>query len=462
MAANPGMKRAVIYCRQSLDRAGDGLAVERQEAACRGLAAARGWDVVGVETDNSISGYSGKARPAWERVLERATSGAVDIIITWQLDRITRNMNDLEHLIKLGENYGVGVVTASGDLDLTQDSGRMVARILAAVASGEVERKATRQRLQSEQRAAKGQPKWSRRPFGFNLDKTHRADEANELRRAYERVAAGETVASVAYDMAARGITGTSGVPFTPATLGTLLHDRRNWGRLSFRGEDAGPGDWEPIVSPELADTVTAMRKRKGQGGSPGRHRDTWLTGVATCSKCGETVHSVHKARMKVRSYTCQRGCLTLDQEFADAVVLRKLVAILEDSGYQHQAENVATENAEAIAGLRLELDQLAAKIDAATEDYGSDLITREAYLKLVTGWRSRADDAQSELDTLTASSSAGYFDPEVLASSLDQMEGDEVRRFIGDRVRVTLTGKGRGRGKVETPDLVDVQPILG
>jgi len=61
--------RAVIYTRQSLDRDGSGDAVARQLEACEKLCAARGWDVVARWTDNSVSAFSGKPRPGYDRAL---------------------------------------------------------------------------------------------------------------------------------------------------------------------------------------------------------------------------------------------------------------------------------------------------------------------------------------------------------------------------------------------------------
>src|SRR5690606_28616970 len=151
-------KRAVIYTRVSLDRTGEQASVQRQEQACRALATAREWEVVGVRTDNSVSATSGEERPEWRAVLDMIDAGEVDVVIAWHMDRITRTMLELEELITLAVDKGVGVTTATGDIDLTTDVGRMVARILAAVARAEVERKAARQRLGNSQRAAAGCP----------------------------------------------------------------------------------------------------------------------------------------------------------------------------------------------------------------------------------------------------------------------------------------------------------------
>ncbi|MDQ3715476.1 MAG: recombinase family protein, partial [Actinomycetota bacterium] len=162
--------RSVIYARQSLDRSGEGAAIERQVADCRKLAEARGWDVVEVVSDNDISASNGKARPGYQRVLTMIESGSVDRVVVWAVDRLTRRMRDLEDVVDLCERTGVSIATVSGDIDLSTDMGRMVARILASVARGEVERKGTRQKRANLQRAQKGDVGWTRRPFGYQRD----------------------------------------------------------------------------------------------------------------------------------------------------------------------------------------------------------------------------------------------------------------------------------------------------
>src|SRR5690606_9959422 len=186
------MRRAVIYARVSLDKTGEGASVERQLEACRALAVARGWDVVDEKVDNSISAWSNKRRPAWEAVLEMVDRREVEVIVAWHLDRVTRSMKELERLIALSVERGVGVATATGDIDLTTDTGRMVARIVAAVAAAEVERKGARQRLANAQRAAKGVKTYGHRPFGWTADQSELVEEeAALLRKAADDVIAG-------------------------------------------------------------------------------------------------------------------------------------------------------------------------------------------------------------------------------------------------------------------------------
>lgn len=66
---------AAVYCRISKDSDGQGLGVERQQELCEQLAEEKGWQVAEVYVDSDLSAYSGKARPAYERMLADLEAG---------------------------------------------------------------------------------------------------------------------------------------------------------------------------------------------------------------------------------------------------------------------------------------------------------------------------------------------------------------------------------------------------
>src|SRR3954470_21138712 len=79
--------RAVLYVRQSLDAAGDGLAVARQEKVCRELCASRGFAVVGVYADNDASASTTRERKQFKVMLDAAADDQFDVIVAYHLDR---------------------------------------------------------------------------------------------------------------------------------------------------------------------------------------------------------------------------------------------------------------------------------------------------------------------------------------------------------------------------------------
>ena len=137
--------RAGIYLRQSRDRYGTGLAVGRQREDCLRLCSDRGWEPVQY-VDNDVSAYSGKRRPAYERMLADIEAGQLGAVVVWDLDRLHRRPVELEQFIHLADKHRLALATVSGDTDLATDSGRLFARVKGAVARSEGERKSTRQK----------------------------------------------------------------------------------------------------------------------------------------------------------------------------------------------------------------------------------------------------------------------------------------------------------------------------
>lgn len=324
------MKRAAIYARVSLDKTGEQQSVARQLEACRGLAVARGWDVVEECVDNSISAWSNKQRPAWERVLTMLERGEVDVVIAWHLDRLTRSMKELERLIALSVERGAGVATATGDIDLTTDTGRMVARILAAVAAQEVERKAARQRLANAQRAATGAKTNGHRPFGWTQDQTALVeDEAALLRSAARSIIAGIPLGAVAREWREAGVpsarTGEPGA-WSPSTVRMILLNPRMVGARVYHGEIVAEGAFPPVLDLSTFETVKALLEhpRRSTGSAGGSTPQNLLSGIAKCATCGAGLNVApadEKNGRRHASYRCQRGHVMVHRDALDLYV---------------------------------------------------------------------------------------------------------------------------------------------
>ena len=59
--------------------------------------------------DNDRSAYSGKKRPAYERMLAAIQDRRLDAVVTWHNDRLHRSPRELEAFIDLVERSGVRV-----------------------------------------------------------------------------------------------------------------------------------------------------------------------------------------------------------------------------------------------------------------------------------------------------------------------------------------------------------------
>src|SRR5688572_7008662 len=90
--------RAITYARVSTDaQERDGTSLDTQERACLDFARAQGWLAVESVRD-AASGFS-LDRPGIERVRQLLRAGAVDVVLAYAVDRLSRNQNHIGVLV---------------------------------------------------------------------------------------------------------------------------------------------------------------------------------------------------------------------------------------------------------------------------------------------------------------------------------------------------------------------------
>jgi len=312
------MSRAAIYCRISQDRAGAGLGVTRQEDDCRALCERRGWEVTEVYADNDVSAYSGKARPAWQRLIRDVQAGSVGAVVGWHVDRLTRSPRELEDVIDLADKHGLELATVTGEVDLSNPTGRLVARMLGAAARHEAEHKAERQKRQRRQAAEAGRVAGGgKRPFGYADDRVTVVDaEATAIRACAARVLSGESLASICRALADRGITTTGGKKWLPTTIRHLLASARISGRREhiprangqtvrpLIGEIVADAVWPAIIAPTDSDRLRALLTDPDRlKYSAANGRRYLLTGILRCGLC--TGGMVGRPKSGTPRYVC-------------------------------------------------------------------------------------------------------------------------------------------------------------
>ena len=230
------MPRAGIYARISSDRDGDQLGVRRQLEDCERLAERKGWQVVERYIDDDVSAYNGHKRPDYRRLLGDLRSGFIDSVVVWHLDRLHRQPKELEEFFEVCDSSGVrNLASVTGDVDLANDDGRFMARILGAVSRKESDDKSRRIKRKALELAQAGKiAGGGSRPFGYESDrKTIRPEEAEVIRECAHRVLAGESLRSVCSDLIERGVPTVSGGEWKTQTLRTILMS----GRISGQRE---------------------------------------------------------------------------------------------------------------------------------------------------------------------------------------------------------------------------------
>ncbi|SIL91589.1 recombinase [Mycobacteroides abscessus subsp. abscessus] len=331
---------AVVYTRISKDRVGAGLGVERQRDDCQQLADSLGWTVVETFSDNDLSAYSGKKRPAYEAMLAALEGDKARAVIAWHTDRLHRQPIELEGFIDLCERKKIEVrAVKAGTIDLSTPSGRMVARMLGAAARHEVEHMIERTKSQKKQAALDGKYRGGQRPFGYEPDGLRlREAEADAIRSGVESVLSGVSLRQIARDWNALGLRTSAGnKEFSSVEVRKVLLRPRNAGIALHQGQPVGKGQWDAIIDtdsfaaleailrdPERAKHVSYIRKYQGSG--------VYLCGMDECgavtriSSQGPAKGSRERRSVYVCSRTKHLGRLVeYVDEYVDEHVIRRL-----------------------------------------------------------------------------------------------------------------------------------------
>lgn len=454
------VQSAAIYARISEDTNGSRLGVARQEADCRQLAGRLNWNIVRVYTDNDISAFGGKVRPAYRQLLADLAAGAVDGLIVWHPDRLHRSPLELEEFISLIENTGAQVqsVTA-GERDLTTPTGRLHARIEGAVARHESEHKSERIRRKHLELAENGALSGGgRRPFGYEADRvTVRPDEADHVRKAVSDVLAGSSVRSVTLRWNTQGVPSVTGGPWSPTTVKRLLCSARIAGQREHHGRVSAVAAWPAIITPSESTRLRSLlnepsRRRNGAGSA----RSYLLSGMVFCGGCGTrlTARPVVRKGHRYPRFSCvvdRGGCnrvgigaAPLDDLITEAALQRldgpELAnAVARRRGAEHGVTDLETALAE---------DQAA--LEELTRDRYVDRTLTAAMFAAARGpLEQRIVDNRAKLAAVTVASNVQLPTGRVLRDRWPDLDLEQRRAVLGqilDRIEVAPTTRANNK----------------
>src|SRR5436309_9354790 len=126
--------RCAGYIRVSTEsQATEGVSLEAQAERVRAYAVVKGWVLSEILQDEASA--KDLERPGVLNLLNLVRKRAVDVIIIYRLDRLTRSLVDLPAILKLLEQSGVELVSISESLDTTNATGRLMLNLLVSVSA---------------------------------------------------------------------------------------------------------------------------------------------------------------------------------------------------------------------------------------------------------------------------------------------------------------------------------------
>src|SRR5579884_742277 len=322
---------------------------ERLEAFCT---AQEGWRIVDHQQDQATG--TKLERPGLQEALDLARTGAIDLLLVYRVDRLSRKVRQLAQLAEELDTLNVVLRSATEPFDTGSAAGRMMLQMLAVFAEFEHATIVDRVTAGIERRAKQGRWTSGRVPFGYRRDdgKQLVPDEraAPIVRRVFDLYTR-ERLGTV---LIARQLTSEHAPApprgWQPAVVQLVLRNQAYLGRVNWRGQ-ALPGLHQPLVDEVTFARAQHLLRERGEDLSlrRGNPNDYLLSGLVRCGRCkrayvgmsakgnGGTYHYYAcSGRQKLGRTACDGERLNRDK--LEHAVLHQLASLYRDSRLIQQA----------------------------------------------------------------------------------------------------------------------------
>ncbi len=164
--------KAGLYARVSTDIQLEGYSIDAQKEFLLNYAKSKGFTEYEYYIDG---GYSGKDlnRPAIQKLIQDVKQNAIDAVMVFKLDRISRSQKDTLYLIEeIFNKYNVGFISMRENFDTTSPFGKAMIGVLSVFAQLERETILERTRIGIRKRAESGLWRGGGKiPFPYTYDK---------------------------------------------------------------------------------------------------------------------------------------------------------------------------------------------------------------------------------------------------------------------------------------------------
>lgn len=403
---------AVIYARYSSDKQTED-SIEAQTRACREYAASKGFSVVGVYTDEAVSGagYKTAQRVRYQKMLRDCDKGIFQTILIHKYDRIARNLGEHVNLEKKLKDKGITLIAVAQDFGNTNEA-KIMRTLMWSLSEYYIDNLAQEVKKGHRETAIKGLHNGGYAPFGYDV--INQAYVINELEAGYVKkifsaAANREGFTELMKEMDERGIKGKRGKPIRYTQIYEMLRNEKYTGIYAYSPqEEESRGDRRnkpnaikienalpTIIDKALYMEVQSIMNERKQTGKKAGYL---CSGLVYC-ECGAKMHGM-KSKRKGHEYLyfyCSKKCgaPVIHMEEVDRAALNYLHDIL------------SPENQDRIAtALRQYQDGAKSRLD----DFNTML-------------RRKIEEKQQQYDNLMKNLSSGTLPAEIVADIGKQMQ---------------------------------------
>lgn len=305
-------RRVAAYARVSTDKEEQESSFDAQVSYyTQKIQANPQWIFVEVYADEGITGTSMKKRDGFNRMIEDALAGKIDLILTKSVSRFARNTVDSLTTVRKLKDKGVEVYFEKENIYTLDSKGELLITIMSSLAQEEARSISENTAWGRRKQFADGKYSLAYSTFlgydkGPNGELVINEDEAPIIRRIYDEYLAGLSPYTIAKKLTADGIeTPAHKTVWQPSTVQSILTNEKYYGAATLqktvvvdfltkkvrpnRGELPSyhiSDDHEAIVAPEKFRMVQEeMDRRKKAGGKA--QSVSVFSGRIVCGDCG-------------------------------------------------------------------------------------------------------------------------------------------------------------------------------
>lgn len=491
--------RAYGYARIS-DDDGAALGVSRQEESIRAICEAHGLDLQETLIDNSISAFSGKIRPAYQRLLSLVELGRVDVVVSFAPDRLHRNPKEQASFVELLQKKRVRLITAlTGEIAVDTAGGELSLGMLGVMGRYESKLRSERVKAKIVEQAAQGLRQGGPRPYGWHrAPKTGPAPcpscnqtmemeaiggrmrahvvpcpvETERLRYFAIKKMEGVPLWKSAQHANEQGWPTASGLlgKWRHQTISQILQSMSVRGARTHKGQVANTEAWASALAPEEHDAVLSALRTKYTKSQP---TPSLLGGLRLlhCGRCNHLLHAASPDRQGGNPrYACPKSpgacgsCSAAQPALETAVVallLEDIRLYLEDP--RRRGQNTTAEHI-----LRADKQEIQEALERLTQDYygPGTRLTPDLFNSQFDRLQSQLRECLQSLDVLGTQKDTTEVLPLTGTDPLqwwDSLSLEEKRMTLKKLIhKITLAPIGSSSGRKFKPERVTIDPLFG
>lgn len=356
--------RVAAYCRVSTDSDEQAASYETQvEHYTDYIRKNPEWEFAGIFADDGISGTNTKKREEFNRMIDEAMAGKIDMIVTKSISRFARNTLDCLKYIRQLKGHNIPVYFEKENINTMDAKGEVLLTIMASLAQQESQSLSQNVKLGFQYRYQQGQITVNHNRFlGYTKDEEGQLivdpDEAEVIKRIFREYLEGASLQQIGRGLEADGIlTGAGKTKWRAETLQKILKNEKYIGdallqktyTVDFLEKKRVPNNGlvpqyyvenshEAIIPRDLYMQVQEeMARRANLHSGQNRKKRVYsskyaLSGIVYCSKCEDIYRRVvwnNRGKQSVVWRCCTRMEHGLGACNADAIHESELQSIV-------------------------------------------------------------------------------------------------------------------------------------